>query len=98
MVEVTKDYTQEPVGPFVWGDLPAYESPASGLMIEGRAARREDLRRSGCREWEGIDSERKEAAKRKAYIDQKIDQSIDTAARKAYYSLSPEKQRLLRGG
>lgn len=36
--------------PYIRGDLPAYKSPATGRIIEGRAARREDLARSGCRE------------------------------------------------
>jgi hypothetical protein len=36
--------------PYVRGDLPAYKSPVTGKVIEGRAARREDLARSGCRE------------------------------------------------
>ena len=36
--------------PYIRGDLPAYRSPVTGKLIEGRAARREDLARSGCRE------------------------------------------------
>mgnify|MGYP001615457193 CR=1 FL=1 len=36
--------------PYVRGDLPTYISPVTGKPIEGRAARREDLARSGCRE------------------------------------------------
>lgn len=34
----------------VWGDLPAYKSPLGTGMVEGRAARREDLKRGNCRE------------------------------------------------
>ena len=36
--------------PYVRGDLPTYISPVTGKPVEGRAARREDLARSGCRE------------------------------------------------
>jgi len=36
--------------PYVRGDIPAYRSPVTGQIIEGRAARRDDLARSGCRE------------------------------------------------
>ena len=36
--------------PHVRPDLPAYRSPVTGQIIEGRAARREDLAKSGCRE------------------------------------------------
>lgn len=35
-------------GPFIWSDLPAYRSPVGTGWIEGRAARREDLKRAGC--------------------------------------------------
>lgn len=38
------------LSPAVWGDLPAYKSPLGTGVIEGRRARRDDLRRAGCRE------------------------------------------------
>lgn len=38
--------------PAVVRDTPAYFSPASGRMVDGRADRREDLKRTGCREVE----------------------------------------------
>lgn len=37
-----------PKASYVRGDLPGYISPATGKWIEGRAARRDDLARSGC--------------------------------------------------
>lgn len=40
----------ERVFPFVMSDTPAYKSPIGTGLIDGRAARREDLKRSGCRE------------------------------------------------
>jgi hypothetical protein len=37
--------------PYVVRDTPAYKSPlGDGLVIEGRAARREHLKRNNCRE------------------------------------------------
>ena len=36
--------------PMIVSDLPAYMSPLGTGLIDGRAARREDLKRSGCRE------------------------------------------------
>ncbi len=39
-----------PAGPMIMRDLPAYKSPLGTGVIEGRAARREDLARGGCRE------------------------------------------------
>lgn len=38
--------------PAVFGDLPGYESPATGQWVEGRKARNEDMKRSGCVEYE----------------------------------------------
>jgi hypothetical protein len=35
---------------YVQSDLPAYKSPLGTGMIDGRAARREDLKRGNCRE------------------------------------------------
>ena len=36
----------------VIGDIEGYESPVTGLWVEGRRQRREDMKRSGCREYE----------------------------------------------
>lgn len=36
--------------PMVMPDTPSYISPVTGLEVDGRVARREDLKRSGCRE------------------------------------------------
>lgn len=36
--------------PQILSDLPGYMSVASGKWVEGRAARRDDLARTGCRE------------------------------------------------
>lgn len=36
--------------PMVMPDTPAYISPATGREVCGRTARKEDLKRSGCRE------------------------------------------------
>src|SRR4051794_38364019 len=53
LVEVpyTRDLPRPPsVAPYVRGDLPAYKSPRGTGWIDGRAARREDLKRGNCRE------------------------------------------------
>jgi len=36
--------------PYIASDIAPYLSVASGKMVDGRAARREDLKRTGCRE------------------------------------------------
>lgn len=81
--------------PAVQADLPGYVSPASGKWIEGRAARREDLKVSGCRPWEGLDSEKREARKRSAEIEAKADRQLDASARRALAELPPAKRRIL---
>lgn len=85
----------ESVAPTVFGDLPGYESPATGQWIEGRKARREDLKASGCRPWEGMQAERAEAAKYKAEEMQRRESILNESAHRAFYALSPSKRRLL---
>lgn len=36
--------------PTVLSDIPGYVSPATGKWVEGRVARKEDLKKAGCRE------------------------------------------------
>jgi hypothetical protein len=38
------------VGPMIIRDTPEYRSPIDGRLIDGRSARREDLKRNQCRE------------------------------------------------
>ncbi len=59
------DRGDEISAPMIVSDIPAYVSPASGKLIDGKAERREDLKRTGCVPWEpqsnrprGIASER----------------------------------------
>lgn len=94
-VEVPKDYIPEPIAPMVWGDLPEYESPIDGRPINGRVQRREDLKRSGSRPWEGLTQEQKEAARQREYHEQRLDRHAEESAFRAWYQLSPEKRKLL---
>ena len=73
-------------------DIPAYESPASGKMITSRAERREDFKRTGTREWEGAESERREAERQKKYNEEKQDKALDHTVRKAWADLPPSKK------
>jgi hypothetical protein len=76
-------------------DLPGYQSPTTGRWIEGRAARRDDLKRSGARPWEGFTAEKQEAQKRLAEAEARADRKLDTAVRSAYHQLPPAKRRAL---
>lgn len=87
---------QDVSGVLIVPDLPGYESPVTGLWVEGRKQRREDLKRTGCRPYEGREQETKEAARFRQYEDQKMDKSLDKAVHEAYYRLSPSKREMLR--
>lgn len=52
-VEIPIENNIEPVSAHVWPDIPEYRSPIDGRVISGRAARREDLIRNGCVEYDG---------------------------------------------
>lgn len=97
LVEVPTDYNQPPRTHFVQPDTPDYVSPVSGLVVSGRRQRRNDLARTGSRPWEGMQAERKEADRQRAYFEQKQERRLDHAVRSAYYQLSPEKRRILEG-
>lgn len=95
--EVTADYVREPRGPLVIGDLPSYQSPIDGKWVDGRVQRREDMKRSGSRPWEGIDQEKKEAARLAQYAEQRLDASLTKTASEAFYQLPPSKRNILMG-
>lgn len=81
---------------YVMPDLPGYESPIDGKWVEGRAQRREDLKRHGCIPY---DPEMKKDAKRfNEDMARKNERALDEAAHRAFYSLDAKKQRLLREG
>lgn len=50
MLSAKERRSKEIVMPYIRSDLPGYVSPVTGKWIEGRAARREDLAKTGCRE------------------------------------------------
>lgn len=84
--------------PAVHVDLPGYQSPIDGRWIEGRAARREDLKRNNCREWEGMESEKKAALSRAAEADKCYEKGVEAAVYAVYNNMSAEKQRILSQG
>ena len=89
-IEISEYQPPEPTGPAVMGDLPGYVSEATGLWIEGRKARREDLKRSGCRPWEGLETEKKEVVRQQAYREQQSDRALERAAGEVYAAFMNE--------
>jgi hypothetical protein len=93
--EVMPDYTPEPRGPMVFGDLPSYQSPIDGRWIDGRVARAEDLARNNCRPWEGMAQERKEAARHEGYRREHMDRKLDETVTKSWAQISERSRRAL---
>lgn len=62
-------------GPYIMPDLPAYRSPLGTGEVDGRYARREDMKRGRCREVDPGEvlaeptKTKEQAAKEKAYQD-----------------------------
>lgn len=92
MVEISLNDEQRERHHFVQPDIPGYASPVSGNWIEGRRARREDLKRTGCRPYEGREQETKEAAKVRAEWDRQADQIAERIAHRAWAE-APERVR-----
>lgn len=73
----------------------AFVSPATGKAITSKAQRREDMKASGCRDWEGMDSELKVASRRKQEVEKKEDSATVEAVSKAWAQLEPEKKKVI---
>lgn len=72
-----------------------YISPVSGKAITTHRERVEDLKRSGCRPYEGFESESRQAARVRAEQEKKQDAKLHESVARAYYQLSPDKRRIL---
>lgn len=82
---------------YVQPDLPEYVSPASGKVISGRAARREDFKRTNCRPWEGREVEQREADKVRQERERKLDQVVERVAWKSWYEAPERVRKAFRG-
>lgn len=84
--------------PAVQVDIGGYQSPIDGRWIEGKSARREDLKRSNCRPWEGMASERQAAIERSKAADKDFEKGVEAAAYNTFNNMSAEKQRAISQG
>lgn len=80
---------------FVNADIPPYVSPVTGKVIGSRSDRRDDLRRTQSRPWEGFEAEKREAQRQRAYADEKFDRKLEEGVRQVYQQLPPRKRRAL---
>jgi hypothetical protein len=72
--------------------MPAYRSPVTDKWIDTPSQRRDDLARNGCRPWEGMAQEKKEAERRKQDLDRDMDKLAEKIAVDAWQKL-PEQHR-----
>ena len=72
-----------------------YDSPIDGRPITSKQARIEDLKRSGCREWEGMASEKNAVKKAEKESAELLDKQLDTRIHEAVQTLKPEAKRAL---
>jgi hypothetical protein len=79
--------------PMVRGDIPGYSSPIDGRWVEGRRARLEDLRRSGCRPYEPGEKEQNERARVRE--NERLDSRIDQTVEQAVLTMPARKKELL---
>jgi hypothetical protein len=72
--------------------MPGYESPATGKWIETPRQRREDMKASGTRPWEGMANERAHTESIKKAEEAKLDAAIDHSVRTAWQHLPDTKK------
>lgn len=95
LVEV--EITRREFGALIMPDLPAYVSPVSGKLVDGRRARREDLARTHSRPYEGREQEAKEIARKQAYAEQRMEHRLDETVHRTLSEMPERIRRTLRG-
>jgi len=70
------------IGAYSTKVMEPFESPASGKPITSEREKREDMKRTGCRPWEGQEQERKEVERKKKYNDEKLDKAVTSELHK----------------
>lgn len=75
------------------GDLPDYTSPVDGRVVSGKRARREDLIRNGCVEYEP--SFKNECEQRRKAKDDAFDKALDNTIDEAIAGMPVRKRELL---
>lgn len=78
--ECGRDMQRRILAPMVQGDIPAYESPVDGRYISGRAARRDDLLRHNCVEYEPSlgEHQRRRTAESEQKLEDAVEETLDS--------------------
>lgn len=82
---------------FVRPDIEPYESPIDGRVINSRVQRAEDLKRNGCRPYEGREQEQKEVDRQRAYAEAKRNEQLEASAHNAFNNMPRAAQRAIEG-
>jgi hypothetical protein len=93
-VQTEKRILSAPMAKFDIQPWDAYISPSTGKLISSYAQRKDDMKASGCRDFEGVESEKRQAARNKQYDEEKMDAALDNTVRQAWANLSPAKKAL----
>jgi hypothetical protein len=78
------------MGMMIVGDLPDYTSPVDGKVVSGRVQRRDDLKRTGCREYDP--GEKGEMLRRQAADDAALEASVGQSVEKWFYNATPRQR------
>lgn len=97
LVEVPLEARTPQRSAYVWNDLPAYDSPIDGRIVDGRKQRREDLRRNNCRPWEGREQEQKQADRNRAENERRLDGLAEKMAHRAWAEAPERVRKVFRG-
>jgi hypothetical protein len=91
--KILSGFAEQQIAPHLWLDLPGYESPVTGGWIEGRRARREDLKKHGCIEY---DPEMKQdAAMNRQRSEEQLDRKIEESVERIYNQMPDDKRKQL---
>lgn len=61
---------------YIQGEIEPYESPVDGKVIYSRRQHKEDLKRTGCRHWEGREVEERVARRNIAEAEERLTQRM----------------------
>lgn len=76
-------------------DITPYQSPIDGRAITSRKQRIEDLKRNGCRPWEGMEAEKAHAETQRKHEEAKSDEKLRRNVANVLNNMDAEKQRAL---
>lgn len=75
--------------------MPSYQSPVTGNWIDSASQRRNDLASTNSRPWEGMEQERKEAARRENYLNVETDKAVHEMVVDSWHKLPEQTKRSL---